>query len=99
MIKIYGCSDDYVIIKGEHFSRQFDLSFGEECRVIFADGTSFSISYGNQERGTWDVTELRKGERFVELIPFESEDSANYSDIVIMEECDCLAPKLMKCKK
>lgn len=97
VIKIQGNSDDYITIKGENYSRQHDLRFGEPCQVVFSDGTSFSISYGNQDRGTWDVTNLVKGSKFLEFIPFVDEDS-DYSDIVVLEECDCLAPVYAKIK-
>lgn len=96
MIKVYGCSDDYIIAEGDNYSFQYDLTFGEECCVVFADGTSFVISYGNQGSGTWDVTNLVKGSKFVELIPNKGDDSPDYSDIVVINECDCLAPV---CKK
>lgn len=99
MIKIRGHSDDYITVKGDNYSFQHELSYGEECCLVFSDGTSFVISYGNQDRGTWDVTNLIKGAKFSEIIPFEDEDSKNYSDIVILEECDCLAPKLKKIDK
>lgn len=92
MIKVRGNSDDYITIKGDNYSKQYNISYMQPCQVVFNDWTSFTISYGNQGRGTWDVTNLVKGHKFVELIPFVDEDSKDYSDVIIVEECDCLAP-------
>jgi len=96
MIKIYGCSGDYVIIKGDNYAEQVDLRFGEPLRCVFADGTMFTIAYARQDAGTWDVTDLVAGDKFIRLIKSEGEYSREYSDIIELEECDCLAPKLMK---
>lgn len=85
MAKIYGYSDDIVVI--EHIEggcTEIDC-YDKDVAIEFADGTVITIGYGKEEKGIWWIRVDRSGAAYHEITICDDEDAKIYSDILDIE--------------
>lgn len=85
MIKIYGVSDDTVIIEGATYSTDFVDCFDEDVRFTFTDGTVIRIGYNKPDLGIWYIIVEQKGTAEQSLTVCEDEDADPYSDVFCID--------------
>lgn len=85
MAKVYGYSDDIVVI--EHIDggcTEIDC-FDEDVSIQFEDGTVIHIGYGKDDKAIWWIHVDKVGSASQELITCDNEDAKIYSDILEIE--------------
>lgn len=85
MAKVYGYSDDIVVIEHiEGGSTEIDC-YDKDVSITFEDGTIISISYGKGDQGIWSIWIDETGLAPMNMTVCEDEDAAIYSDIFEIE--------------
>ena len=85
MAKVYGYSDDIVVI--EHLDggcTEIDC-FNSAVIITFEDGTVITVGYGKLDKGIWWIRIATGGSAFCNLIPCDDEDAEIYSDVFEIE--------------
>ena len=79
-VTVYGHSDDLVEIEGD-LDKEFNLNSGNECALIFDDGTVVKLTY----TGAWIIDVLAQGPGLTfEKVENDGVDSDNYTDRVTL---------------
>ena len=85
MSKVYGYSDDVVVI--EHIDggcTEIDC-YDKDIAIEFADGTVVHISYGKDDKAIWGIEVTTHGGASYQKIECDDEDADIYSDILEIE--------------
>lgn len=81
MVKVYGYSDDIVVIEHqEGVCTEIDC-YDSEVVITFEDGTVILVGYGKLDKAIWWIRITTGGSAFCDLIPCEDEDADIYSDV------------------
>ena len=81
MLKVYGYSDDNVVIEGAPYPFDEIGCFDEIVTVWFTDGTVIEVGYGKEDKGIWWIKIREEGSSESTLTECNDEDSDIYSDI------------------
>ena len=81
MIRIYGCSDDYVIIDGSCYAENQIDCYDRDVLIHFTDGTVIRIGYCKPDLGVWYIVVEETGTATQTLTVCEDEDADVYSDV------------------
>lgn len=84
--RVYGGSDDYVILNGDIHGQIDHYSSDEDDKgvmVFINDGTMFAAQYA--ANGVWKFTVLKKGELFDKLEICDDPDAAPHSDVLLLK--------------
>lgn len=83
--KVYGCSDDLVIIEGAPYPADEIGCFDSVVRIGFSDGTIIKACYGKNHKGIWLIEIIEKGTAAQTINECDDEDAEIYSDIFEIE--------------
>lgn len=81
MVKIYGSSDDLVIIEGSKYQEKEIDCLGSDVGITFSDGTAIRIGYPKPNAGVWWIKVEWQGVAKQTLTLCENEDADPYSDV------------------
>lgn len=81
MIKVYGQSDDLLILDGAPYPADEIGCFDSTVTVRFSDGTLIEAGYPKNDKAVWWIEVLEKGNAPQTLTECEDEDAEIYSDI------------------
>jgi hypothetical protein len=81
MTKVYGYSDDNLVIEGAPYPADEIGCFDCEVKVRFSDGTLIKAQYGKDNKGIWGIEVIEKGTAAQKLIECFDEDAELYSDV------------------
>lgn len=81
MLKVYGQSDDILIIEGAPYPADEIGCFDSTVQVRFSDGTIINVGYGKDHSGIWWIEVVEKGNAPQKITPCFDEDAEIYSDI------------------
>lgn len=81
-IKIYGSSDDLVVINGDIIEEFYFNDRDDNIFLFISDGTLIQVLYG--DHGIWRFLILHKGSCEVKHDPNPITDDERYSDIITM---------------
>lgn len=84
MIKVYGYSDDIIVIENENECIEEINCYDADVRIWFTDKTQCLVHYGKKDLAVWDIKIENKGEGFVEKANCNDENAEVYSDILIV---------------
>ncbi len=79
MTKVYGYSDDIIVIEGET-ADEIDC-YNEEVTIWFADGTVIKAGYPKKDMGIWWIRVEEEGTAEQHLKECFDEDADVYSDV------------------
>ena len=85
MTKVYGYSDDIVVI--EHLEggcTEIDC-FNSDVIITSEDGTVITVGYGKEDKAIWWIKVATCGLAGHNLIPCDDEDAETYSDVFEIE--------------
>lgn len=94
MVKIYGCSDDYVVIEGSCYEKQIDC-YEKDVRIYFWDGTVIRVGYCKPNLGVWYIIVEDTGTAPQSLKVCQDEDAEIYSDVFEIES-EIMSHELVK---
>lgn len=83
MTKIYGYSDDLVIVEAPE-PKEIDC-YRKQVRIIFEDGTTIKIHYPKRNIGVWEINLLERGKSPFNLISCNDENARIYSDVFTID--------------
>lgn len=81
MIKVYGYSDDNLVIEGAPYPAGEIDCFDSTVEVRFSDGTRIEAGYEKDNKGIWWINVLEKGTAPQNLTECNDRDADIYSDI------------------
>lgn len=81
MIKVYGYSDDNVVVDGAPYPADEIGCFDRKVQIRFSDGTLIEVEYGKNGLAIWKITILEKGMAKQILTECNDENADIYSDI------------------
>ena len=81
MIKVYGYSDDNLVLDGAPYPADEIGCFEQDVIVEFDDGTRIRAGYPKKDIGVWYVKVEKKGTAPQKLIECFDEDAELYSDL------------------
>ena len=81
MIKVYGYSDDNLVLEGAPYPADEIGCFDSTVEVRFSDGTKIKTGYPKDKAGIWWIKILEKGTAPQTLIECNDEDAEIYSDV------------------
>ena len=81
MIKVYGYSDDNLVIEGAPYPADEISCFEEEVQVWFSDGTIIRCGYPKEGKAIWWIKVLVDGTGESKLTVCDDEDADVYSDV------------------
>ena len=82
MLKVYGYSDDILVIDGAPYPADEIGCFNSTVKVQFADGTLIEAGHGKNNKEIWWIKVLEKGTAPQKLTTCDDEDAEIYSDIL-----------------
>lgn len=82
MLKVYGYSDDNLVIDGAPYPADEIDCFDSTVKVKFADGTLIEAGYEKDNKAIWWIKVLEKGTALQRLTECDDEDAEIYSDIL-----------------
>lgn len=82
MVKIYGASDDLVIIENSAYKEDEIDCYDKDVRIKFDDGTIIRIGYPKKDMAVWWIEAEEQGTAYCELHVCLDEDAEVYSDIL-----------------
>ena len=85
MIRIYGHSDDLVVIENSTYEEDEIGCFNCDVRIGFADGTVIRVGYPKKGMAVWWIGVENQGSAFQKLTVCNDEDVEIYSDIFEIE--------------
>ena len=80
MLKIYGYSDDILVIDGAPYPADEIGCFDKKVQVRFSDGTLIEAGYPKEGKAIWWIKVLEKGNAPQTLMECEDEEAEVYSD-------------------
>lgn len=85
MAKVYGYSDDIVVIEHlEGGSTEIDC-YNKNVVITFDDGTVITIGYGKEKLAVWWIRIDQAGTTDPDLIICDDDEAAIYSDILVID--------------
>ena len=82
MTRIYGASDDLVVIDGPHYYMPDEIScFDCDVRIWFDDGTIIRLHYGKDDKAIWQIIVEKEGSLPYQLTICNDEDARIHSDV------------------
>lgn len=81
MIKVYGYSDDNLVLDGAPYPVDEIGCFHSVVEVRFSDGTKIKAGYPKNNVGVWWIKVLEKGTALQTLTECNDEDAEIYSDV------------------
>ena len=94
-IRVYGYSDDNLVIEGAPYPNDEISCFERIVRIGFTDGTIIDAWYGKKGQAIWTIKVIEKGTARQTLTICEDEDADIYSDVFEIE-ADFEGYKLIK---
>ena len=95
MIRVYGYSDDNLVVEGAPYPNDEISCFERIVRIAFTDGTIIDAWYGKKGQAIWTIEVIEKGTARQTLTICEDEDADIYSDVFEIE-ADFVGYKLLK---
>ena len=95
MIRVYGYSDDNLVLEGAPYPNDEISCFERIVRIGFTDGTIIDAWYGEKGQAIWTIKVIEKGTARQTLTICEDEDADIYSDVFEIE-ADFKGYKLLK---
>ena len=95
MIKVYGYSDDNLVVEGAPYPNDEISCFARIVRIAITDGTIIDAWYGKKGQAIWTIKVIEKGTARQTLTICEDEDADIYSDVFEIE-ADFEGYKLLK---
>lgn len=81
MTKVYGYSDDILVLDGVSYPADEIECFNSTVEVRFSDGTKIKAGYPKDKVGVWWIKVLEKGTAPQTLTECNGEDAEIYSDV------------------
>lgn len=81
MTKVYGYSDDNLVIEGAPYPADEIGCFDSTVTVRFSDGTMIKAGYPKDGKGIWWIKVIEKGSAQQTLTECFDEDAEIYSDV------------------
>lgn len=81
MIKVYGYSDDILVMDGAPYPADEISCFDSTVEVRFSDGTRIEAGYSKPDKAVWWIKILEKGTALQILTECDDENAEIYSDI------------------
>jgi len=81
MIKVYGCSDDLVVIEGSKYREDEIGCYNQDVRIRFESGAVIRLHYGKPTLAVWEITVEKVGDADHMLTICNNENDKIYSDI------------------
>lgn len=81
MTKVYGYSDDNLVIKDAPYPYDEISCFEQTVKVWFKDGTVIRCGYGKADKGIWGIDVIQAGTAKYTLNSCDDEDAEVYSDV------------------
>lgn len=81
MTKVYGYSDDNLVVEGAPYPNDEISCFDRIVRIAFTDGTIIEAWYGKKGQAIWTIEVIEKGTARQTLTICEDEDADIYSDV------------------
>ena len=81
MLKVYGYSDDNLVIDGAPYPADEISCFYSVVTVKFSDGTTINAKYEKDGKGIWEIKVIEKGNAPQKLTECNDENAEIYSDI------------------
>ena len=85
MVKVYGYSDDVVVIEGSKYKEDEIGCYDATVRIHFSAGTVIHIGYPKPGKGVWWIEVEQKGSANMEMSYCDDEDAEIYSDIFMID--------------
>lgn len=82
MLKVYGYSDDNLVIDGAPYPADEIGCFNSIVLVRFSDGTLIRARYGKGNKAIWKIEVVVKGDALQKLTECEDENAVIYSDVL-----------------
>ena len=80
-MKVYGYSDDNLVVDGAPYPADEISCFDAEVKVRFSDGTLIKAWYGKDNKAIWAIKVLEKGTAKQKLTECFDKDADLYSDV------------------
>ena len=81
MTKVWGYSDDNLVIEGAPYPDDEISCFDSIVRVTFSDGTVIEVQYPKGGKAIWGIKVIEEGTAEQTLTFCEDEDAEIYSDV------------------
>lgn len=81
MVKIYGASDDIVIISGSTYKESSIDCYNKAVLIYFSDGTTIRVQYPKKDIAVWEIIVEEAGTAYKKLHVCNDEEEDIYSDI------------------
>lgn len=81
MVKVYGYSDDILVIEGSKSPYDEIDCYEEEVTLWFTDGTIIKCGYPKEGKGIWYIRVVSEGCASYTLKECDDEDAEVYSDV------------------
>ena len=85
MIRVYGYSDDNLVVEGAPYPYDEISCFDRIARIAFTDGTIIEAWYPKKGQAIWAIEVIEKGTARQTLTICEDEDADIYSDVFEIE--------------
>ena len=85
MIRVYGYSDDNLVLDGAPYPADEIDCFDQDVVVDFDDGTQIRAGYSKPNLGVWYIKVERQGTAKQKLTECFDEDAELYSDVFEIE--------------
>ena len=85
MIRVYGYSDDNLVVEGAPYPNDEISCFDRIVRIGFTDGTIIDAWYWKKGQAIWTIKVIEKGTARQTLTICEDEDADIYSDVFEIE--------------
>lgn len=82
MIRVYGYSDDNLVLDGAPYPADEIDCFDQDVIVDFDDGTQIRAGYSKPNLGVWYIKVEKKGTATQKLTECFDEDAELYSDVL-----------------
>lgn len=83
MIRVYGYSDDIVVIEGDGYSTDEVDCFNKKVEISFTDGTVINCGYPKEGMAVWYINVVTTGDGNYDFVSCDDEDADPYSDVFV----------------
>jgi hypothetical protein len=83
MVKVYGYSDDLVIVEGPN-PKEIEC-YRKQTKIFFEDGTIIKVQYPKRNIGVWEIELIEKGKAPFSLSVCNDENARIYSDVFTID--------------